>query len=290
MHAKSKNAFTLAELLVVVSIIALLIALLLPTLNKARYVSRLAVCASNLREIHIGLLTYATEYARWYPTNGTDWVIRGTTYGFPKDQSYGGVTIKETAYKELATYYGWPEKDRKGLTYRNKLWRCPQGWVENEERSYYSVFSDTWAGISFASYVGPFPAPRSIDTPENMMRKVGDRWKMAHSWRRAPGYPANPEYNILASDINHRVGHSGGGISTNHMWGDTREDAPHYAPLGIKSFSNEASANYLFDDGSVVTYGPFDWPAMGVPAEFNIGGLGGVGCDPYAVPAEWGQY
>jgi len=56
---RSKKGFTLIELLVVVAIIAVLVAILLPALGKARAISKQVSCQSNLRTIGMGLWYYA---------------------------------------------------------------------------------------------------------------------------------------------------------------------------------------------------------------------------------------
>ena len=62
-----RKAFTLIELLVVIGIIVLLIAILLPTLKAARERANRIKCASNLRQIGIGLRYYAMDNKGRYP-------------------------------------------------------------------------------------------------------------------------------------------------------------------------------------------------------------------------------
>lgn len=56
-----RNAFTLIELLVVIAIIALLMAIIMPSLGKAKEYARSTICKSNLRQWGIQVELYATE-------------------------------------------------------------------------------------------------------------------------------------------------------------------------------------------------------------------------------------
>jgi prepilin-type N-terminal cleavage/methylation domain-containing protein/prepilin-type processing-associated H-X9-DG protein len=67
---QKKNAFTLIELLVVIAIIAILAALLLPSLAQVRRKAKAVICANNLHQIGLALRLYAGEYEGNVPPLG----------------------------------------------------------------------------------------------------------------------------------------------------------------------------------------------------------------------------
>lgn len=78
---RTLQGFTLIELLVVISIISLLVAILLPSLNRARELARSTVCLANCRRLSVSLLLYAENNEETFPPDrvraATDFVRVG---------------------------------------------------------------------------------------------------------------------------------------------------------------------------------------------------------------------
>ena len=85
-----RRGFTLVELLVVISIIAILVALLLPALAKAKRLALRIQSASNMRQIGIAFAEYANEYRGQYPPNFVaDWPMGAYGGGFNGFPAWG---------------------------------------------------------------------------------------------------------------------------------------------------------------------------------------------------------
>lgn len=99
-----RNAFTLVELLVVISIIALMISILLPALQGARAEARAVTCMSNMRQIGLGLHMYANDSSGRIPAVTPD----------PPQVKYW--------FELLSPYVG----ELKHVTTPEGVWRCPE--------------------------------------------------------------------------------------------------------------------------------------------------------------------
>ena len=112
------RGFTLVELLVVIGIIAILIAVLMPALKKARESANEISCASNLRQLMMGVLMFANEHKGHLPgghydggnpdTEKRDWVFGGTRV----------TGINMANVPQEGTLFRYVNKDY-------KIYRCP---------------------------------------------------------------------------------------------------------------------------------------------------------------------
>ncbi len=94
-----KKGFTLIELLVVIAIIAMLLAILMPALNKVKKIAQRVICGTNLKGLGTGHMVYANDYDdAFVVANGTTWVESIVGFSNPAKVWPAPVTVGTSLY------------------------------------------------------------------------------------------------------------------------------------------------------------------------------------------------
>jgi prepilin-type N-terminal cleavage/methylation domain-containing protein/prepilin-type processing-associated H-X9-DG protein len=139
LRQPGRHAFTLIELLVVIAIIAILAALLLPALSNAKEKAWKTNCISNLRQIGIGVNSYANDASDWMP-------ICGWPDGQNPWQTYSACRVQPGSMTVTRGFMSLGLLFRTKVVPDPKVFYCPSLKRTNPDRAYenYSMAPNTW--------------------------------------------------------------------------------------------------------------------------------------------------
>ena len=237
---RERRAFTLVELLVVIGIIALLISILLPSLNKAREAANKVKCASNLRQIGEALLLYANDNHGAFPR--TIYAGMGSTTLIPSDSNYVVSASGLTDPFAQATTGGQLNNVPQALylllrteDITSAVFVCPSSNAQSDQYGGGSNtslnqinFSQIQPNLSY-SYANPYPDANSLSGGYKMTNSVD------------PGF-------AVAADIN--PGTTGNNGSDNVVAATTNSSLSGMQ-LSNSNNHNKNGQNVLFSDGHV---------------------------------------
>ena len=188
---RTKDGFTLVELLVVIGIIALLIAILMPALSRARKQALAVSCGSNSRQVTYAALAYANDWNERLPTriNNLYWLsayplcwlsytTRLPVIGWDTATIWDFNTYQTSYSGFLGVNYlgGWAFMMRDYLKNDMDVYVCPDGWYSKDQ------WITKWNG--YQDVYGPGIIWEG-DSDSLISYHVGYNW-LPHRWQSEP--------------------------------------------------------------------------------------------------------
>ncbi len=250
---RSKRAFTLVELLVVIGIIAALIAMLLPVLSRAREAAKATRCLSNIRQLGAALVMYTNENKGYLPVQ----------YGDVSD--FAQPTVYDTSNPSGWSCFAFLIHYLEGINNTAPLLACPSaGEYPWTSWGLPSPPSDTNYMVNSAALGRPVTRIRN---PSEIIWLQEDRFRWNIAWRR-PAYAGGnpPQYAAWCFD-------------NGSFWG--QEYSNHHYVSGALG-GKYGGGNLAFVDGHAEfrpngSLHPRDFGLVGIPGISNTNDTNNAG-------------
>ncbi len=132
---KHRCAFTLIELLVVIAIIALLVSILMPSLQKAKEMAKDVVCLSHQKNISLAIYLYAQDYDEMLPyTRSLDGSRPNLDWEHRVGRTAENWTPRNASPGDLRAFHnGYVDLNNNSKT--EGTFKCPSAWDQIEPKS-----------------------------------------------------------------------------------------------------------------------------------------------------------
>jgi prepilin-type N-terminal cleavage/methylation domain-containing protein len=232
----SRDAFTLVELLVVLGIIAIVTALLIPSLQAARAQANRTRCLSNIREIGQGIAVYLHDFRQLPPMEPLPQYLPQQVYT---------VAYYATTNNGLLSL-------KRGTGFNRFYLTCPQGWASGGDGNWYDgkgLSSNGSTFMDYAYWVGRYPPVRAyfdVRAESFTYNKRDTRAKIMVTDVVPDLSGANPQ----AQNTIGRGNHSGNRLTTTRMtYGPNRQ-------LPVSNVIGTSGMSVLFSDYHAAWFPP----------------------------------
>ena len=223
--SRQERAFTLTELMIVVGVIALLMALLLPVVKRAREGANRVACASNLRQVGGLLLNYSVQNNAAYPRTKYTAGAAATYFTGPSDTDpFTGANVSANDVTAALFLLARTQGATANLFVCPSSQETPDNFGNTAPKKRANFTSS--ANLSY-SFQCPYPDTAGV--------AAGYRWTN----RQKPNF-------VLMADLNPGVGNPADNVTT-----PTATSSAKQQQIANSRNHNKAGQNVLFADGHV---------------------------------------
>jgi len=256
-HTRTARGFTLMDVLVSIIIIAVLMGLLLPSLNRASETARRVSCQSNVRQIGLAIVMYADDFGGYMPVSV---FLHANTNQRGNDRPQNMSTLLLPEAERLSGTAAW---DGLGVLFANdylsapRVFYCPSHTGDHP----FSRYTNLWSKDDFSNddavivanyhYRGAGPGNGIRSTPGSPVQNI-----TTNLYRIDPAQSSLVSDGMrVASDYNHKMGVNFFRADlTTHWFADTTGQYRNLLPVNEEDFSSRLKVEQawgLFDMNAV---------------------------------------